>query len=72
MEMTKKEEFIKKWESSVNNLLITVLKMPFGSFETIINSQNLDEKVNYILNAYDNDLRLKTYEDIQIIDYIIV
>lgn len=53
-------------------LLITVIKLPNGALETIVNYNNLGEKMDYIVDAYDDNLKLKTCQDIQIIDFILL
>lgn len=45
------------------------IKMPDGNTELIIN-QNAKNKIDYIRDAYDDDLRLKSCIDIQIISYM--
>ena len=45
------------------------VKMPDGSNELIIN-QNAKAKLDYIRTAYDDDLRLKSCSDIQIVSYM--
>jgi len=45
------------------------IKMPDGNTELIIN-QNAKAKIDYIRNAYDDDLRLKNNNDIQIVNYM--
>ena len=45
------------------------IKMPDGSTELIIN-QNAKSKIDYIRNAYDDDLKLKNNGDIQIVSYM--
>ena len=45
------------------------IKMPDGSTELIIN-QNAKTKIDYIRNAYDEDLKLKNNGEIQIVNYM--
>ena len=45
------------------------IKMPDGNTELIIN-QNAKAKIDYIRNAYDEDLKLKNNSDIQIVSYM--
>jgi hypothetical protein len=52
-------------------LLVTVVRLPSGALETIVNYQNLPEKIQYLINAYDDDLKLKTCPEIQLIDFIL-
>jgi hypothetical protein len=48
-----------------------IIKMPDKSTELIINSE-VESKVNYIKNAYNDDLQLKNNNEIEIIDYVII
>lgn len=80
--MLTREKLIKKVESLyVENLykkpkplrlIVTVVKLPSGALETIVNNQDLDEKIKYILGAYDDNLRLKTCKEIELVDCIIL
>ena len=53
-------------------LLVTVVKLPSGALETTINNSNIESKIEYIINAYDENLKLKTCNEIQIKDFIIL
>jgi hypothetical protein len=75
--MNKKEEFLEKHDALMKSngeikLLVTVMKLPYGSYETIVNTDKLEDKVEYIMRNYDNDLRLKLNDQIMIMDYIIL
>ena len=52
--------------------LITATKLPSGVIELAINNQKIDEKIDYILDAYDEDMHLKTNTDIVIQNIMIV
>jgi hypothetical protein len=52
-------------------LIITVVLLPSGAYEVITNYEKLQYKIDYLMNAYDEDLRLKTFKDIKLIDCII-
>lgn len=39
---------------------ITAVKLPTGAIEIAINTENIKEKMEYILEAYDEDMKLKT------------
>lgn len=74
--MTKKEEFLEKHNTLMKSngeikLLVTVVKLPYGSLETIVNTDKLGDKIEYIMRNYDDDLRLKLNYQIMIMDYII-
>lgn len=53
------------------DVLVTVVKLPTGAFETITNHQMLREKLEYIDESYDKDFKLKRNTDVQIVGYII-
>lgn len=48
----------------VPSYLITAVKLPTGAIELAINTDNIAEKIDYILEAYDADMCLKTNKDI--------
>lgn len=52
--------------------IVTCCKLPSGAIETLVNYQDLESKKNYLLNAYDNNLRLKTMQDIVLLDCIVI
>lgn len=52
-------------------VVVTIVKLPSGALEVIVNTDNLNDKLNYIINAYDDDLKLKSNQDIAIVDYLI-
>lgn len=40
--------------------LVTAVKLPTGAIELAVNTEGILDKIDYILNAYDEDMRLKT------------
>lgn len=70
----KKLDLLKKLEllKGKMQLLITVVKLPNGALETITNYQNLGAKMDYLVEAYDDDMKLKTNKNIQIVDCILL
>lgn len=52
--------------------LITAVKLPTGAIELSINTENIAEKINYILCNYDGNMRLKTNENIVMQNIMIV
>lgn len=52
--------------------LITAVKLPTGAIEVAINTANIAEKIDYILDAYDDNMHLKTNEDIVMQNIMIV
>lgn len=72
--MTLKEKLItdvNKYTDFTGKQIKLSIHMPNGETETILNP-SVENKVQYINNAYDDDLRLKANDKIFIIDYEIV
>jgi hypothetical protein len=44
--------------------LVTAVKLPNGAIELAINNTNIPEKIDYILEAYDENMHLKTNPEI--------
>lgn len=40
--------------------IVTAVKLPTGAIELAVNTENIAEKIDYILEAYDQDMQLKT------------
>ena len=47
-------------ESFKPTYFITAVKLPTGAIELAVNSVNIKEKIEYILDAYDENMCLKT------------
>ena len=43
--------------------IVTAVKLPTGAIELAVNNENIAEKIDYILEAYDDQMRLKTNPD---------
>lgn len=52
--------------------LITAVKLPTGAVELAINTENIESKIDYILDAYDDAMRLKTNPDVVMSNLMIV
>ena len=52
--------------------LITAVKLPTGAIELAVNNQNIADKIDYILEAYDDDMWLKTNTSIKMENILIV
>lgn len=52
--------------------LITAVKLPTGAIELAVNNQNIADKIDYILEAYDDDMQLKTNASIKMENILIV
>ena len=44
--------------------IVTAVKLPTGAIELAINNENIAEKIDYILEAYDDQMHLKTNPNI--------
>jgi hypothetical protein len=61
-----------KAHGNTPSVLVTAVKLPTGAIEIITNTQNLEEKIEYLKNAYDCEFRLKANPTIQIIGFMLV
>jgi hypothetical protein len=54
-----RKRFINEIESLTEQprLLVVVVKLPSGAIETISNTQNLNDKINYYTEAYDDEFK---------------
>lgn len=52
--------------------IVTAVKLPTGAVEIAINTANVVDKLHYIAQAYDDEMRLKTNPIIQMIDVMVV
>ena len=52
--------------------LVTAVKLPTGAIELAVNTENIPEKIDYILEAYDEDMRLKTNPEIVMSNLMVV
>lgn len=52
--------------------LVVATKLPTGAIELAINNDHIAEKIDYILDAYDEDMRLKTNKEVSIQQLMVV
>ena len=52
--------------------LVTAVKLPSGAVELAVNNTAIKEKIDYILEAYDEDMRLKTNPAIEMQQLMVV
>ena len=52
--------------------LVTAVKLPTGAIELAVNNKSIAEKIDYILEAYDDEMHLKTNSDIVMHNIMIV
>lgn len=62
---------ISKWHTFVK-YLVAAVKLPTGAIELITNTDQIESKVEYYKNAYDDNFCLKTNPAIQIVGYMLV
>lgn len=69
-----KDQFLFDYEKSKKEMIILVVNRPEAndSREVIINSSELDAKMNYYRESYDDDLRLKRNSNIYIENYMFI
>jgi hypothetical protein len=53
-------------------VLTTAVKLPTGAIEVITNTQFIGSKMEYLLNAYDDEFKLKNNPQVQIVGYMLV
>ena len=59
--MTVEDEYIAVFKPSY---IVTAVKLPTGAIELAVNDKNIKEKIDYILDAYDEEMCLKTNPNI--------
>jgi len=59
-------------ERFVPQYIVTAVKLPTGAIELAVNNTMIVEKIDYILEAYDEAMRLKTNTDIVMIQLMVV
>ena len=70
--MTKHDDDGEEHEPFVPQYIVTAVKLPTGAIEIAINNDKILEKINYILDAYDDNMCLKTNKDIVMQNIMIV
>lgn len=68
---TSMDRFVNKFKISTKSKMVIAVQLPTG-IELIVNTDNLDKKMEYYRNAYNEYLELKTNNDIRIINYMFV
>ena len=73
MSVSRKQLFLNEASSVPNpSLLVICVQLPTGAKEVITNIEKLQDKVNYIIGAYDEDLTLKGCNQVKILDWMVV
>lgn len=71
--MKLKQEFLAKSKAiGTPQLLVTVVQLPTGALEVIQNTQQLDTKITYLSDAYDDDFKLNNNPNVRIVDFILI
>ena len=52
--------------------LVTAVQLPTGAIELAINTSNIEEKLDYIVTAYDETMHLKTNPEICMLNLLVV
>ena len=47
-------------QAFVPQYIVTAVQLPTGAVELAVNDKEIASKIDYILEAYDDDMRLKT------------
>jgi hypothetical protein len=73
-EYTIKDQFIYEYETSKKQMMVIIMNRPeaYDSREVIINSTELDEKMEYYKNNFDDDLVNKKNDNVFIEKYIFI
>lgn len=72
---TTKELFIAKYqiaqaERGTVTKMVVAVELPTKAVELIINTDQIESKVEYYARAYNDDMKLKTNPDVQILDVL--
>ena len=52
--------------------IVTAVKLPNGAIELAVNTSEIEAKIDYILEAYDEDMCLKTSTEISMQNLMVV
>ena len=52
--------------------IVTAVKLPNGAIELAVNTSEIEAKIDYILEAYDEDMHLKTNTEISMQNLMVV
>ena len=65
-------DFVEPANGPIVEYLVIAVRLPNGAIELITNTYNLTEKLDYYMNAYDDDLFLKANPEIRIVNWMVV
>lgn len=76
--MTLKERFIDETISKGNgvpvkgfDVLVTLVRLPSGAVEVITNTRQLETKIKYLIETYDENFKLKANPEVEIVGYTV-
>lgn len=52
--------------------IVTAVQLPTGAVEIAINTEKIPEKLQYMLEAYDENMRLRTNPNVRMLDIMVV
>jgi hypothetical protein len=73
--MTLKEKFyndIQSHDTGLFEVLVTAVELPTGAIEIITNTMNVNQKVEYIIKAYNEEFELNTNNNVKIVGYMLI
>jgi hypothetical protein len=76
-EITLKDQFLDQFRHSKSMFgevkkMVVAVRLPTGATELIINTDQIESKVEYYKNAYDDDMKLKNNPAIEIVGCLFV
>ena len=68
------QEFINtiEKEAFIPQYIVTAIKLPSGAIKIAVNSTHIKEKLQYMLEAYDEEMRLKTNSAVVVCNLMVV
>lgn len=70
---SKKEKFLREFNEAIESgktKYVVAVKLPTGATEIIINTELIETKRDYCNKAYDDDLKLNTCPEIELVSYM--
>jgi len=53
------------------DVVVTAVSLPNGAIETITNYQGVESKIEYLRDAYDEEFKLKSNPDVEIVGFMV-
>lgn len=66
------EEKVEGHEPFKPSYIVTAVKLPTGAIELAVNTEKITEKLEYILEAYDDEMHLKTNPEVVMQNLMVV